>query len=96
MKQCSWCSKDFFPSVSYQIYCSTECRDLATKEKISERYYINRRRKRSKKERKCAGDCGTTLSIYNEKLFCDNCMVNNKKVDKTLKELKRFFEYEKK
>jgi uncharacterized protein YmfQ (DUF2313 family) len=96
MKQCSWCLKEFKPSVSYQIYCSVECRDLATKEKIADRYHINRRKKRSKKQRFCAGECGTELSIYNDNLFCNTCMVNNKKVDRTLKQVKRFFEYEKK
>lgn len=96
MKTCSWCSHEFSPSVSYQIYCSKECRELATKEKISERYSINKRRKRSNKERRCAGGCETLLSIYNDKNFCNTCMINNKKVEKMLKELKGIFDYEKK
>jgi uncharacterized protein YmfQ (DUF2313 family) len=95
MKTCSWCASDFLPTVSYQIYCSSECRENATKEKISERYQINRRKNKKNKKRKCAGECGTFLSIYNDKNFCTSCMVNNKKVDKTLKELKGFFDYEK-
>jgi hypothetical protein len=96
MKTCSWCSIEFDPSVSYQIYCSVECRELATKEKIAERYSLNRRKARSNKKRKCAGGCGSILSIYNEKSFCDQCMINNKKVDKMLKELKGLFDYEQK
>jgi hypothetical protein len=95
MKTCSWCAYDFLPAVSYQIYCSPQCRESATKEKINERYNINRRKNRKDKKRQCAGGCGTLLSIYNDKNFCTSCMVNNKKVDKMLKELKGFFDYEK-
>jgi hypothetical protein len=96
MKACAWCAVEFDPSVSYQIYCSVQCRESATKEKITERYQASRKKNRSSKPKKCAGDCGALLSIYNDKGFCNSCMINNKKVDKTLKELKRFFSYEKK
>jgi uncharacterized protein YmfQ (DUF2313 family) len=88
MKTCAWCANDFKASVSYQIYCSSDCRESATKQKIAERYQINRRKSRSKKERRCSGGCGTLISIYNENGFCNFCMVNKKRVDKTLKELK--------
>ena len=94
MKTCAWCANEFNPSVSYQIYCSVECREFATKEKIAERYQINRRKNRSKKERKCSGGCGTIISVYNENGFCHICMINKRKVDKTLKELRNFFDYE--
>jgi hypothetical protein len=96
MKACAWCAIDFKPSVTYQIYCSVECRESATKEKIAERYQVSRRKNRVNKPKKCAGGCGVLLSIYNDKGFCNSCMVNNKKVDKTLRELKGFFDYEKK
>jgi hypothetical protein len=95
MKTCSWCLSEFEAKVSYQIYCSVECRELATKEKIAERYRSSIRRSRSTKERRCSGGCGTLLSIYNNKKFCDSCMINNKQVDKMLKELKGLFDYEK-
>lgn len=91
MKICAWCANEFNPSVSYQIYCSPECRELSTKEKISERYQINRRKSRSKKQRRCSGGCGTFISIYNENGYCQVCMINKKKVDKTLRQLKDFF-----
>jgi len=94
MKFCDWCSNEFNPKVSYQIYCSVGCRELSTKEKISERYQINRIKNRSGKERRCAGGCGTIISIYNDNGFCNSCMINKKKVDKMLKELKGLFEYE--
>lgn len=94
MKSCDWCAQDFLPKVSYQIYCSVECRESATKDKIAERYQINRIRNRSSKKRKCSGGCGTYISIYNNNGFCNNCMVNKRKVDQMLKELKGLFDYE--
>lgn len=96
MKPCAWCANEFEPSVSYQIYCGVPCRESATKEKINERYNINRIKSRSKKQRRCSGGCGTVISIYNENGYCQVCMVNKRKVDKTLKELKGFFNDDKK
>jgi len=94
VKLCSVCDVRFEPKVSYQIYCSLECRDLATKEKIQERYQITRRQKRKGKNRKCLGGCDTSLSIYNDSGFCANCNVSKKSVDKMLKQIKGFIEYE--
>jgi len=94
VKLCSRCDVRFSPKVSYQIYCSLECRDLATKNKIQERYQISRRQKRIGKDRRCLGGCGTSLSIYNDAGFCANCNVSEKAVNKMLKELKGFIEYE--
>lgn len=94
MKLCERCDKRFQPKVSYQIYCSQECRDLATKDKIAERYQVSRRQKRIGKDRRCIGGCGTRLSIYNDSGFCSNCNVSKKAVDKTIKELKGIIDYE--
>ena len=96
MKRCSRfeCEKHFNPKVSYQIYCSEECRDLTTKEKIAERYQVNKRQKRIGKIRRCFGGCGVQLSIYNDSGFCSNCNVSEKIVAKMLKEVKGFFDYE--
>ena len=94
MKTCEWCSQKFEAKVSYQIYCSVECREASTKEKIVERYQINRIKNRSTKKRKCSGGCDTIISIYNNNGFCNSCMVNKRKVDQMLKELKGLFEYE--
>lgn len=96
MKACAWCANEFEPSVSYQIYCGVLCRESATKEKINERYNISRVKNRSKKQRRCSGGCGTVISIYNENGYCQVCMINKRKVDKTLKELKGFFNDDKK
>ena len=94
MKLCKTCYSSFNASVSYQIYCGTECRDAATKDKIVERYNITRRQKRIGKDRKCLGGCGQQLSIYNDDGFCSNCNVSKKEVDKMLKQIKGFFDYE--
>jgi hypothetical protein len=94
MKVCDWCSNEFNPNVSYQIYCSVECRELATKEKVSERYQIKRRKQLAKKERRCSNGCGTILSIYNDTGHCSFCAISDKKVDKALRELKGLIEYE--
>ena len=88
MKICEWCENEFSPTVSYQIYCSPECRFQATKIKIAEKQAINKRRKRYGKDRKCARGCGTVLSSYNDVNYCENCSVDDKKLNKTLKELK--------
>jgi hypothetical protein len=40
------------------------------------------------------GGCGTSLSIYNDSGFCANCNVSEKAVQKMIKELKGFIEYE--
>lgn len=94
MKSCSRCDKKFKPNVSYQIYCSNACREDATKEKIAERYQTTRRQKRIGKTRLCLGGCGIKLSIYNDDGFCNNCNVSKKAVDKMLKEIKGYFDYE--
>jgi uncharacterized protein YmfQ (DUF2313 family) len=94
MKLCEFCSNSFTPKVSYQIYCSKDCRDKATRQKITERYQITRRKNRTGKNKKCSGGCGTVISIYNDNGFCSSCMVNQRKVDKMLKELRGLFDYE--
>jgi hypothetical protein len=88
VKLCSWCDKSFKPSVSYQIYCSLECRNDATKEKIIERHRILKRQKRKNKIRYCAGGCNIKLSIYNDTKYCDNCTSNSKEIDKKIKEIR--------
>lgn len=87
MKSCQWCDAAFKPRVSYQIYCSDECREAATKEKIAQRYAISRRNKMLKKPRICKS-CGKPLSVYNEDVLCTLCTVNPSDVSKTLKEIK--------
>ncbi len=94
MKLCERCDKRFQPKVSYQIYCSQDCRDLATKDKIAERYQVSRRQKRIGKIRRCLGGCGVQLSIYNDSGFCSNCNVSQKAVEKMIKELKGIIDYE--
>lgn len=87
MKHCQWCDQTFESTVKYQIYCSSECREEATKEKIAQRYAIARRNKRISQNRKCK-DCGHSLSAYNDDPICFSCTVNPKDVSNTLKEIK--------
>ena len=94
MKLCNRCDNYFSPKVSYQIYCSEICREESTREKIAERYLVSRRQKRIGKNRRCLGGCDTSLSIYNDSGFCANCNVSKRTVDKMLKELKGYIEYE--
>ena len=94
MKLCNRCDTYFKPRVSYQIYCSDICREESTKEKIAERYLATRRQKRYGKKRNCLGGCGMSLSIYNDSGFCANCNVSEKAVNKMIKELKGFIDYE--
>lgn len=87
MKNCQWCDEPFETNVSYKIYCSTECREAATKEKIAEKYAQKRRAKMMGKKRSCKS-CGSPLSAYNDDPICHACEVNPKEVIKALKELK--------
>ena len=87
MKTCQWCDSSFEPNVKYQIYCSTECREESTKEKIAERYAIARRNKLIGKVRLCKS-CGSRLSAYNDDNLCQSCLVNPSDVAKALRQIK--------
>ena len=87
MKTCQWCDDAFEAKVSYQIYCSPECREEATKEKIAERYAQSRRNKMMGKKRFCTS-CGQRLSAYNDDTICQTCMVDPKEVSRALREIK--------
>lgn len=87
MKTCQWCDEAFKPNVGYQIYCSTECRESATKEKIAQRYLIARRNKMMNKKRSCKS-CGSPLSAYNDEETCQFCVVDTKEVSRALREIK--------
>jgi hypothetical protein len=87
MKNCQWCNKEFSSKISYQIYCSVECRDLSTREKIAARNAINRRNRMINKKRKCKS-CKASLSAYNDDQLCHSCLINPSEVSKALKELK--------
>lgn len=86
-KHCSWCDKQFQTKLSYQIYCSAECREQATKEKIAQKYLRDRVKKRAGKVRLCK-TCGRQLSIYTEEVICQSCEVNPDDVRDVLKEIK--------
>lgn len=86
-KHCQWCDTSFTTKISYQVYCSPQCREHATREKISERYEITRRNNRLKKPRKCKS-CGKNLSAYNDEPLCKSCLVNPSEVNKALKDIR--------
>lgn len=96
MKVCQWCNEEFNSNSKNQIYCSAECRTESTKKKIVERYQTSKYKNRIGKERRCAGGCNTLLSAYNDESFCNSCLINNKKVDKFIKDIKDYFTYEEK
>lgn len=93
MKSCDWCGSEFEASVSYQIYCCPDCREQATRAKISARNSQKRRQRLASRTRQCA-QCQTTLSVYNTDNLCGACVINQRQVDKALKELKGIIDYE--
>lgn len=94
MKDCAFCGNRFECSVTYQVYCSTDCRKEATKEKIKERGRAALLKRRAKKTRMCSNGCGTPLSIYNDQKICNKCGTNNKMVNKALKSIESLFDWE--
>lgn len=88
MKICSWCDNKFNTKVSYQIYCSEECRTLATKQKIAERQKVLKNKKRKDKIRVCR-NCEEKLSIYHDGPLCSFCDIDPYMVSKALRELKK-------
>jgi hypothetical protein len=87
VRHCNFCDKQFVQSVSYQIYCSVDCRELATKEKIAARYVQSKRLKRKGKVRLCKS-CSMPLSIYNDFPVCSSCSINPDAVSKAIKKIK--------
>lgn len=96
MSYCIWCDSEFSPSSKKQIYCSVECRQEASKEKIAERNKAEKIKNRIGKEKRCSGGCGTILSIYNDEGICETCIENKKKMNIFMRELKGYFDYSKK
>jgi hypothetical protein len=92
-KRCEWCDHQFQTKINYQIYCSAECREAATKEKIAQNYILKRIQKRRIKGRACKS-CGSHLSIYNDNEICSICNVNPIDVAKALKDIKRIMRNE--
>jgi hypothetical protein len=89
-KHCQWCDAGFQPTTRNQVYCSVDCRKKAQRQKIDERCQSLKVTNRVGKVRKCAGGCGSQLSIYNDRTFCDSCEMDTKKYSKLLKEILDF------
>ena len=93
-KFCKFCDIQFQSNNKNQIYCSSDCRVNATKEKIVKRHKILQIKSRASRNRKCAGGCGIEISIYNDIGFCNICMMSKRKLEQTLKDIRGFFDYE--
>jgi len=87
LKNCEWCGKDFDANVSYQIYCTPECRTVATKNNTTQRQRQKKAESRKGKTRLCS-TCHTPLSIYNDDNFCSNCIGSKKDYKKFLRNIK--------
>jgi hypothetical protein len=48
------------------------------------------------KTKKCAGGCTTMISVYSDSKFCDVCLVDIKKTERFIKDLRNLFNYEQK
>ena len=86
-KNCEWCGTDFTANVSYQIYCSVDCRTQSTKEKTTSKQRERRIKSRVGKERLCT-TCKNPLSIYNDESFCSTCIGDQKLLRRFLKDIK--------
>jgi hypothetical protein len=86
-KNCDWCGNDFEANVSYQIYCTSDCRTEATKEKNLIKQREKRIKSRVGKERAC-GSCNKPLSIYNDDTYCSTCIGDKKDLKRFLRNVK--------
>lgn len=90
MKQCDWCHRYFDPAVSFQIYCSEECRTAATKHNQEIKSKERKLNRRKNKIRICANsDCDNVLSIYNDSKYCASCFFSEHVVLRELNNIKR-------
>lgn len=70
------CGEIFEPQVHNAIYCSVDCRKIATNKNVLNRYYEKKER-RSSKQRVCKNKhCSTVLSRYNDEDICELCKTN--------------------
>ena len=65
------CSTSFHPLAHNQKYCSVECRNIISDEKIKRRYY-RLKQERPVPGRKCK-ECGIEISRYNKLTVCSSC-----------------------
>ncbi len=87
LKNCDWCGNDYDARVSYQIYCSVECRTIATREKSVAKQREKKIKSRVGKTRNCT-TCEKPLSVYNDENFCSSCIGSKKDYKKFLRNIK--------
>lgn len=68
VKYCQWCDEGF-DGPARQIYCSSECREEATKYAAAKKRVERRRRRRASLNKKCKV-CGARLSMYGDGDVC--------------------------
>lgn len=66
------CFVEFKPKTYNAIFCSKECRRLATNKKLLEKYYEAKNNKFKKRICKTK-NCTTILSSYNKEDICEAC-----------------------
>ena len=66
------CDNKFLKRVHNQIFCNPACCQIATNERILNRYY--EKKKPISKNRVCKKrSCSTLLSVYNRESICETC-----------------------
>ncbi len=86
-KICEWCGDDFDARVSYQIYCSPECRTSATRDKSVAKQREKKIKSRIGKTRVCT-TCNKPLSVYNDDNYCSSCIGSKKDFRRFIRNLK--------
>jgi hypothetical protein len=71
------CGKSFTKQTHNQKYCSDDCCRTATNLKIKEKYYENKERLRGKKRVCSRRGCSSSLSRYNTKDVCQECVAKD-------------------
>lgn len=71
-KECASCGDEFQPRVHNAIYCSIDCRKIATNKKILQKYHDRKKAMGQKRVCETKG-CGTILSRYNDTDTCEPC-----------------------
>ena len=85
-RQCVECSIIFKPIAHNGIYCSADCRKVATNKKVLQKYYDNKARRSGEVSKKCKyRGCKTILSRYNKEDICEA-----HKIERFIKRLKKW------
>lgn len=85
-KQCNYCFGLFSTTLDRQIYCSANCRTLATKERQA-----NNRKTVVPRRKSCASSgCSNLVSANLDSIYCSSCFYTNSDLEKDLRKIKRY------